>query len=335
MRKPPKNTQEILPGYSDYRLEREKAAKNQVEKLMGIWKAGLSGDKLFTAQMLIYCGLPINKTDASYVVRRSRLADGSSVKVTFSRTNPDVPLPFRTDRTMAYFLTNKAVLQQSPLLRWGHANEYMRLFGLNPDSGYHYKSVQERFTRIAYLGITVEYLDVNQKIVEHWKCPIIDNARITAEVDEEGKWKPSISIAEMLAAKQEVTFGLRFFMELQKQPVPIPIELLIATQKSHRLMDYVVFLYWRAFAGATQSFIPWRYLQEQFDNSDSNQDRWAQQFRKAKTILKTLPDPINQIRFDVSSSGLTIYPLPVGTSFFAGFPKLGSRKALEASGSSS
>jgi hypothetical protein len=330
MRKPPKNTQEMLPGYSDYRKEREQAAQKQLDRIMGLWKSGMSGDKLFTAQMLIYCGLPINKTDASSVVRKSRLADGSSVRVTFHQTNPDVPLPFRADRTMAYFLTNKAVMQQNPLLRWDYANEYMRLFGLNPDSGAHYKAVQERFTRIAYLGINVEYLDMEDQVVEHWKCPIIDNARISAKIDPAGKWTTSVTIAEMLSAKQEVTFGLRFFMELQKQPVPIPIELLQATQKAHRLMDYVVFLYWRAFAGATQSFIPWRYLQEQFDNVDSNQDRWTQQFRKAQIILKALPDPISQIKFDVSSAGLTVHPLPIGTTFFQGFPKLGTKKGIAA-----
>jgi Plasmid encoded RepA protein len=327
MRKPPQNTQEMLPGYRDYQKERTKALADQHDRLMNLWKAGLSGERLFTARMLIYCGLPLNDTKSMEpVVRKAQLGDRSWVKVSFIRTNNLVPLPHRADRTIVYFLTNKAVLQQSPLLRWEHANEYMRLFGMNPDSGKNYRDVQERFTRVAYMDIMVEHLDANGKVVEHWKCPMIDHARISAEIYGEGKWKPSQSISKMLDAEQSVSFGLRFFAELQKEPVPIPIEIILAAGKNYRLMDYMIFLYWRAFAALSGSFIPWRYLQGQFDNQDSNPWRWPQNFRKAYRALKVLPDPINQIRADISSAGITIYPLPVGTTFFEGKPKLGYRK---------
>ncbi len=326
MRKRPQNTQEMLPGYDDYRREREQAIENRVNTLMKMWNSGMSGEALFTTQILICCGLPINETSASRVVRKARLADGNYVRVTFIRTSDLVPLPFRSDRTMLYFLTHKAVLQQSPLLKWEYANEYMHLFDLNPESGAHYRAAQERFTRVAYMDILVEYLDKREKVVEHWKCPLIDNARISVDVDGEGNWKPSRSISDMLSASQHICFGYRFYAELQKNPIPVPIELLRATSKSHRLMDYVVFLYWRAFAGKTESFIPWPYLQEQFDNSDTNPWRWAQNFKKAVKILKALPDPISLIQASVSERGVIIQPLPVGTVFFEGQPKLGFRK---------
>jgi hypothetical protein len=152
---------------------------------------------------------------------------------------------------------------------------------------------------------------------------MIDHARIAADIDSAGNWKPKKSLAQMLAVDQSISFGLRFFTELQKRPVPIPLELIQAADKKYRLMDYILFLYWRSFAAHTKSFIPWRYLYEQFDNNHSRPNRWPLYFRQAARILKSLPDPINQIQVDVSTAGLTIHPLPVGTTFFDGKPKLG------------
>lgn len=327
MRKPPQSAQEVLPGIRSYQKEIEIATAKQVERVMAMWKAGLSGEKLYTAVMLIYCGLPLKEYKSMEpIVRRAQLGDESWVRVTFSRKSKLVPMPYGADRTMIYFLTNKAVLQQTPTLHWEYANEYMHLFGMNPDSGENYKDVQARFTRVAYLDIMVEYLDVVGKVVEHWKCPLIDHARIAADIDAEGNWKPTVSISQMLATEQTVSFGHRLFTELQKKAVPIPLELILAAEKKYRVMDYMIFLYWRAFAAYTPSFIPWRYLQEQFDNNDSKDSRWPEYFRLAYRTMKALPDPINQIRADINSSGLKIYPYPIGTTFFEGHPKLGYRK---------
>ncbi len=344
MRKPPKNAQEMLPGYSEYRKETGLALQRQQTRLMELWKGGLSGERLFTARLLIFSGLPINERKSTEpietrkldsVERKAQLADKTWLHVTFMQTNKQVPLPFRADRKMAYFLTNKAVLQQSPILVWEYANEYMRLFGMDPNSGKNYHDVQASFTRIAYMDIMVEHRDSNGKVLEHWKCPMIDHARISAEIDGEGNWKPSQSVAAMLAAQQSVSFGLRFFSELQLNPVPIPIELILGADKKYRLMDYMIFLYWRAWAGQKESFIPWRYLQDQFDNEDANVWRWPENFKKAYFIMKSLPEPINQIRADINSAGLTVYPFPVGTTFFEGHPKLAFRKDLPAPDSKS
>jgi hypothetical protein len=335
MRKPPKNAQEILPGYSEYQMEEKLALERQHKYLMDLWQGGLSGERLFTARMLILCGFPINERKPAIepdkldsVRRKAQLADRSWLHVTFIQTHPKIPLPFRGDRKLAYFLTNKAVLQQSPILRWEYANEYMRLFDMDPNSGKNYHDVQASFTRIAYMDILVEVISPEGKTVDHWKCPLIDHARIAADIDSEGNWKPSQSVAAMLAAQQSVAFGLRFFTELQENPVPIPIELILGAGKKYRLLDYMIFLYWRAWAGQTSSFIPWRYLQDQFDKADGNPWRWPENFKKAYHIMKALPEPINQIRADITSAGITIHPFATGTTFFEGHPKMAFRKDL-------
>jgi len=327
MKKSPQSDQEVLPGIRSYQKERDLAVSRQVDRVMEIWKAGLSGDRLYTAVMMVICGLPVRDTRSMEpVVRKAQLGDKSWIRVTYSRKSDQVPLPYGADRTMVYFLTNKAVLQQSHILQWEHANEYMHLFGMDVDSGKNYRDVQERFFRVAYMRIMVEYLDQENQVVETWDCPLIDHSRMPARVDGEGNWKPRYSVSKMLDIDQTISFGYRFFSELKKTPVPIPLELILAADKKYRVMDYMLFLYWRCFAASSQSFIPWRYLQLQFDAADTNDRRWVQQFKLAYSILKSLPDPTNQIRVEISSAGLTIYPLPIGTAFFEGHGKLGYRK---------
>jgi hypothetical protein len=118
-------------------------------------------------------------------------------------------------------------------------------------------------------------------------------------------------VAAMLSAQQSVAFGLRFFTQLQENPVPILIELILGVGKKYRLLDYMIFLYWRPWAGQTPSFIPWRYLQDQFDKEGGNPWRWPENFKMAYHIMKALPEPINQIRADINSASITI-PIPGG-----------------------
>lgn len=291
-----------------------------------MWKIGMSGDRLYTARTLIVCGLPVREwSSMDPVVRQARLADGKVMQVSFIRTHKSVPLPFGADRLMLFFLTDKAILQQSPLLAWEYVSEYMDTFGIASNSGKNHRDVQDRFTRLVYMDLMVEILDQEGKTVEHWKCPVIDHARIAANVKGDGSWEPSMSVAEMLSTKQEVEFGRRFFYDLQEHPVPIPLELVHAAGKRYRLLDYMVFLLWRAYAGGESSFIPWRYLQQQFDCSDSNPRRWASHFREAQKTMRALPDPINQVKFDVTTEGVRIHPLPLGTQVFKDRPKLGYR----------
>jgi hypothetical protein len=51
----------------------------------------------------------------------------------------------------------------------------------------------------------------------------------------EGNWKPSQPLAKILETQQSVSFGLRFFAELQENP--IPIELILGADKRYGLTD--------------------------------------------------------------------------------------------------
>lgn len=330
-KKPPQSEQGLLPGYRDFQQERRLAIDREVERLGLLIKSGsLSGDKLLTATMLVYCGLPIKQTDESSITRTAKIGEKSFVRVTFSQTNEDVPLPFGADRTLLFFLTDKAVTE-GPILKWDKANEYMRLFDMDPDSGKNYREVQGRFIRLVYVNLLVEFLDGDNQVVDSWKCPLIDHAKIAAEISAEGKWKPTQTIAEILRANEEINFGARFYNHLKVSAMPIPLDILRVAGKQYRLMDYMLFLYLRSWSAHTESYIPWDYLRKQFDDTDANPWRWPSLFRKALTVFKAMPYPADLIAATVTSKGITIKPLPLGTEFFPGFPKVGFKREKKGS----
>ncbi len=313
--------QDSFPIIRDYEQERRNAAANYVEKLMKNWSAPLTGEVLWTARCLVLCGLPVNPTDAPRVSRTARLADGTYLRVTFIRTHDQIPLPYRQDRAMVHFITHKAVINQSPWLHWAYVNEFLAMFGLPVDSGKNYRIAQERFIRVVYLDIMIEHLDPAGGTVDHFKVPLVEGARISARVDEAGKWSPMETAAQMLKASDSARVGQVFYDKLLKDPVPIPLELLVKTYDHPRLQDFAIFSYWRAFAADDESFIPWDYLRQQFDSTDKTASRWRIRFEQACAILKALPDPFPRIVVRPTSRGLCIEPLPRGTCFFPGFPK--------------
>lgn len=315
------SSQPLLPVIRDYRLERDSAITRKVDRLMETWNTGLSGEAVYVAQCLIVCGLPLKNSAATHAVRSARLSDGSFIKVTFSRASPHVPLPFWQDRAMVHFLTHRAVTRKSPMLQWERVNEYLALFGLHEASGWNYRTVQERFIRVAYMDILVEYLDKAGRQISLLKAPLIEGARVSGDVDEAGNWVPSESLSKALSNSSTARVGQVFYEKLLKKPVPVPIELLRVTHGSPRIQDYALFIYWRSFAGRETSLIPWHALKNQFADEDTNPRRWPQLFKKALVVLRALPAPFNSIQATVSSQGLRIEPLAPGTSFFSDHPK--------------
>lgn len=207
------------------------------------------------------------------------------------------------------------------MLHWERVNEYLALFGLHESSGWNYRTVQERFIRVAYMDILVEYLDKVGRQLSLLKAPLIEGARVSGDVDEQGNWVPMESMSKVLSNSSTARVGHVFYEKLLRKPVPVPIELLRVTHGSPRIQDYALFIYWRSFAGRESSLIPWTALRNQFADDDSNPRRWPQMFRKAITVLKTLPAPFNRIEAVATSQGLRIEPLPAGTSFFTDHPK--------------
>jgi hypothetical protein len=56
-----------------------------------------------------------------------------------------------------------------------------------------------------------------------------------------------------------VEFSQDFFDEFLRNHMPVPVELLRATMGRSQIQDYVLWLYWRAFAAKQDTLISWRW----------------------------------------------------------------------------
>jgi hypothetical protein len=77
---------------------------------------GTMDELWMVAQSLMLCGLPYDEVDDTQWERQARLADGSTLRVTFAANTKGVPLPFGQDRGPLYFMIDRAIAKHRRLL---------------------------------------------------------------------------------------------------------------------------------------------------------------------------------------------------------------------------
>lgn len=89
----------------------------------------LSQELFQVSQALILCGLPYQPTTERHFTRNARLADRSTVAVTFS-TALEAAMPYGSDRTFLHFLMDRAVKTGSRFVSWETATEFLSTMNL-------------------------------------------------------------------------------------------------------------------------------------------------------------------------------------------------------------
>src|SRR3954452_818366 len=171
------------------------------------------------AQALILCGLPYRPTDAIQVSRQARLADGSTVTVTFTAAIDGTPLPFGSDRTVLHFLFDKAIKSGARFVSWETAKEFIDAMGMQKN-GKNYADLRARFSRIRGLAISV--LRAGPSGESTMVMPIIRKTRLPTSVD----LKSESAGQQLLPLGNGIVFGVEideeFFSELKQHHVPVP-----------------------------------------------------------------------------------------------------------------
>ena len=306
------------------------------------------------ALCLILCGLPYDETPEQSVTRRARLADGSWLTVRFTATGErveynkgepvidpvtgkqkvvSIPLPFGADRGPLHFLINKAVLQAKDLerkeldvsearfVKWEKADESLQEMCL-AQGGKNRRDLRARIDRIKYCAITVTR--TNHGTEDTLMAPMLSRTRLPRSLDASYKKTASPNTSVLVAEKRQrskeaalmgVEFSSDFFDEFLRNHMPVPVELLRATMGRAQLQDYVLWLYWRAFAAKKDTLISWRAVREQLWQNDSNEARLYSRMRRAITTLRAvwpeLRAEVNPKHFGSQgrvSSGLLIGP---------------------------
>jgi hypothetical protein len=274
------------------------------------------------ALCLILCGLPYEETAERSVTRRARLADGSWLIVRFTATgerdemdangNPlldpatgkakitPIPLPFGADRGPLHFLINKAILRTKELQKqgldssaalfvpWETANEYLTEMRLAP-GGKNRRDLRARIERIRWCAITVKRTLAEEPSLASL---MFGRARLPRSLDR--SQPASSQVVDLIPdgtapqGRLGLEFSAEFYAEISRNHMPVPVQLLRATMGRSQIQDYVLWLYWRAFAARKDTLIPWRSVREQLWQNDSNETRLAAVMKRAITTLRAV-----------------------------------------------
>lgn len=244
----------------------------------------LGDDHIKLAQVLIMCSLPHSQTDKQQIVRKARLGDGTYLTVTFTSMLNGVPLPFGRDRKLLAWIFDRAIRSDSPFVGWSAANEYQREMGL-PEGGRSNKQLQERFQRIAGLGIAIER--ERDGITETTGYKVLAQSRLPKSIS--GR---TIDANQRALPGMEEGLGIRLtaelFTDIRRHNYALPRLLWQTLTGPSQVQDIALWLFVRCYAAASETVIPWAALQDQFGAEDSNPWRIKARAREAIKVLGTL-----------------------------------------------
>ena len=267
----------------------------------------LSEDLIQVAQAMVLCGLPYNPTKETRLIRKARLGDGSTVTVVFS-AGLSSEMPYGSDRTLLYWMVDKAIKSQSAFVSWETATEFLRDLGM-VNSGKNRADLKNRYRRLSGLTIGIERSKAGSE--ETLLMPFIEESRLPNSVDIKAEGR-----GEQLLPLDKFVFGFklgdRIFREVLSHHVPVPLRLLQETKRKSQLQDYMLFLYWRCYAAQSETVIPWGGIREQLWQDDSNTRRVRGRFAEAIAALKVLWP---QMQAEARSQGLWVGPSRKGMQF--------------------
>jgi hypothetical protein len=278
----------------------------------------LSEDLIQVAQAMVLCGLPYNPTKETRIIRKARLGDGSTVTVVFS-AGLSAEMPYGSDRTLLYWMVDKAIKSQSAFVSWETATEFLRDLGM-VNSGKNRADLKMRYRRLSGLTIGVERSKAGSD--ETMLMPFIEESRLPSSVDIKSEGR-----GEQLLPLDKFVFGFklgdRIFREVLSHHVPVPLRLLQETKRKSQLQDYMLFLYWRCYAAQSETVIPWAGIREQLWQDDTNTRRVRQRFAEAIAALKVLWP---QMQAEALPAGLWVGPSRKGMQFL--MEKQGTRRLV-------
>jgi hypothetical protein len=253
------------------------------------------------ARALILAGLPIRPTSQTQITRSARLADGTTMHLTFAAVGKDAEMPFGADANLLLFLVDRAIQAKSAVFEWRSAAEYLRFMRMNPESQKNIHDLRRRFARLVHLAVQIQHkspeLGETGKgmfLIEDYQLP----SSVAAWAERRGQGRlPGLE------------YGLRlnesFFQAAASRPVPVPKELIRELREDPLLLRFALFAGYRSFGAKTTSLVPWEDVRAQTGSELDRLRRFRQQIGTALEALRTFWPEVNAT---VEQGGLRIGP---------------------------
>lgn len=288
------------------RSQEDKDAKarliDTLAELRGKRDAGeFEDDVMQISHALILCGLPYTKTSETKITRSARLADGSTVYVTFS-TALQAGMPYGSDRSLLHFVLDRAVKSGSRFVSWKSASEFLEAMHMAA-GGKNRRDLKDRFERLRGLTIGVER--TNDQGSSTSIMPVIRKSHLPTSIDVRTEERGQ----ELLPISDSMVYGIeldeQYFAELKKYHVPTPAAIIRSTRNKSQLQDLMIWLHLRCYAAERVSIIPWEYLRQQLWQEDTNVWRIRTRFAEAITALRVIWP---ELQAEATKKGLKVGP---------------------------
>ena len=280
-------------------------------------------DLMQVAQVMIFCGLPYQRTEAREIVRKARMASGDFVTVTFKAMVAGIDMPYGADRTLFHWMTHKAVATRDPFIPLSSASQFLHDMAMST-GGPNIKRVKEAFERIAAMAIVVERRQdgAMQRVI----MPLVRATNLPSTL-QPGEQMQLLESRPRERHRTEREYGFRLddavFKEFTNFHVPVLRKLIQATRQKSQIQDYMMFLVHRSYGAGSTTCIPWRSLLEQIWHDDTNTRRIRPRMTEAIEALRIAWPELNA---DATVKGLIIGPPHGGKQFLT---RGQERKTLE------
>lgn len=264
------------------------------------------------AQVMIFCGLPYQKTDAREITRQARMGNGDFVTVTFKAMVPGIDMPYGADRTLFHWMTHQAVLTKDPFIPLSSASQFLNDMSMST-GGPNIKRVREAFERVAAMAIVVERR--HEGSLQRVIMPLVRATNLPDTI-RPGEQMQLLDAPAREKNRFEQNYGFRLddavFKEFTNFHVPVLRKLIQATRQKSQMQDYMMFLVHRSYGAMSTSCIPWPSLLEQLWHEDTNTRRIRSRMSEAIEALRIAWPEMNA---EASAKGLTIGPPRGGKQF--------------------
>lgn len=279
---------EPKPRKRDYAAEIAAAKRRKTDalaKLLRMRNDNVLGQQMFQmSQAFITCSvMRYSPTTERQISHTARLAD-SVLTVTLTAGLKDVALPFGADRTLLYWIFDKAVKAGSPFVSLENIATYLDEMGMM-DCGSNRADLIERMERLFGMVIGIER--TNEDVTDAELLRVFSRSRLPKGSRFHNRYKPS-TVPEEYRGKIGMVISPEVFADLKKYHVAVPLEVIKLHRDKPRMLDISLFLYWRSFAAQSPSMIPWASMQEQLGHPDSNPRRLRQTVKAAIQMWKTI-----------------------------------------------
>lgn len=269
-------------------------------------------DLIIQAKAIALSPLPYRKKN-DRLVRKIKVGEKTTLIVTYTALNPDLPLPYGKDRRLLAWLQTQAKRypEREGFVGAQYLSDFFKAFGLG-DSGREYQRFRESLARVMKLAVSVDLVIEGEGTVILNSVPV--KAAFLPDSPKEVRAKILEERAGQLALFHEYDhpeygFGIKldgdFWSYLRDNPAVMPFALMQAYQDEPKKWDFAQYVFLRSGLAREDSFVPWNVILDLMSSSDSNRRRLMGDLRRHLDELKQLY-PALPTYFD--KGGLIIIP---------------------------